>query len=168
MQTITKSYDVYTFDELSDKAKQKALDEYRYITPYYWADDSIESLKAFADAIDITLVDYSINFYNCSPSDARIENYEHTLDQEDASQIIKNGADAKWTGYIADCFLADGFRKEWDRGERDTKELFYAAFHEWLKAAQNDCEAQYSEEAYREHSEMNDYKFLSDGSLFTE
>lgn len=36
METITKEYKVYEFDELSDKAKSKVLEDFRYINVEYW------------------------------------------------------------------------------------------------------------------------------------
>ncbi len=57
----TKTINCYTFDELSDKAKDNV--KYNLCTEYVWMHEAIESLKAFANEIGITITNYSI--YPC-------------------------------------------------------------------------------------------------------
>lgn len=49
MKTITKTYNVYSFDELSNKAKQTAIDNYRYkdMDTSHVYDEAYETIKAF-------------------------------------------------------------------------------------------------------------------------
>lgn len=169
MQTITKSYEVYTFDELSDEAKENALQEFQNVTPYFWADDAIASLKAFANAINITIDDYEIDFYSCSHSSIKTSNDDHAITNDQAARDIKKDGEAmKFTGYCLDADLADGFYKEYLNGERNAGALFRAAFDSLLEAAQKDVDYQYSIEGFADFAEVNEYQFLADGSLFNE
>ncbi len=62
MRTITEIKTVYKFDELSDRAKEKARDwmrESNYELGYPWADETRQSLEAFAKLFPITLKDWS-------------------------------------------------------------------------------------------------------------
>lgn len=54
---------VYQFNELSDSAKENAINWYRNAGEYAWTEEWIDSLYAFADAIDITIDDYSVSPY---------------------------------------------------------------------------------------------------------
>ena len=48
---------VYSFDELSKEAKEKALEELRYINVDYenWADDTIEQIKRIGSYLGIEI-----------------------------------------------------------------------------------------------------------------
>lgn len=57
MRTETTTRTLYTFDELSDEAKERA---YQNWSPeYFWHDDNVKSLNAFCDALNIRLQSYS-------------------------------------------------------------------------------------------------------------
>jgi hypothetical protein len=56
---------VYTFDELSDKAKETARERYRNAqTEIPWQDETIESLKVLLKVAGIRLLDWSLGAYN--------------------------------------------------------------------------------------------------------
>jgi len=62
----TQTINIYSFDELSEEAKEKALNDYREgITEIFWADEILESLKGlFKKCSGVSLKDYSLNEYN--------------------------------------------------------------------------------------------------------
>lgn len=64
MRTIIKN--VYTFNELSDEAKEKAISNYRDSnTEIFWVDETLESLKGlFENCNGIKLKDYSLGECN--------------------------------------------------------------------------------------------------------
>ena len=62
MRTIKIS--VFSFDELSDKAKEEARQEVRCTQAYFWADEAINSLKQMALHFGAVLSDYDIDFSN--------------------------------------------------------------------------------------------------------
>jgi hypothetical protein len=72
---------VYTFDELSDSAKEKARDWYRKAntSESYYLDEIYDSLKALFKAANITLKDWSLGPYN--------RGNQVTFDLGDASEL---------------------------------------------------------------------------------
>ena len=52
--------DIYTFDELTDEAKEKARAWFRGVS-YAWCDESADSIKHFCDCFHIKLKDYEID-----------------------------------------------------------------------------------------------------------
>jgi hypothetical protein len=60
-RTITKTETLFTFDELSDKAKEKARDWYREDTPF---DNDFYDFKRVAEILGVTLATESIPLMN--------------------------------------------------------------------------------------------------------
>jgi len=60
MRTVAQTQ--YRFDELSDKAQERAVTDAAISMDYAWADDALASLKAFAEAQGSDLRDYSIDW----------------------------------------------------------------------------------------------------------
>ncbi len=143
----TKTINCYTFDELSDKAKDKAKDNVKYTlcTEYVWMHDAIESLKAFANEIGITITNYSIDAGCSAHSYIRWEGTPH-------SRFIKE----ELTDYCMDYPLT----KTWNK-TRDIDECF----GELLSDIQNDYEYQFEDEYVIEMCEANEYEFDEQGSL---
>lgn len=57
---------VYTFEELSESAKQKAISEYLYNGfEYHWMEENIETLNKFADLFDIKISVQSLDSNCC-------------------------------------------------------------------------------------------------------
>lgn len=164
----------YSFNELGDKAKQSAKDSFFECHGYSWADEAFASLKAFAKEFDARITDYSIDYWNTSPSYADFDAPEMERSQIEA-RIKMLGAfdpvtfrglgDCKLTGYCADEDVLDGLRKAFYEGEADLNELLQEGFWTWLKAAQTDCEYQASDEAFSDLCEANGYEFDEDGTM---
>ena len=71
MRKIVKKFNVFSFSELSQESKEKAIEAYRdqFIhssDPVLWQDEMFDSLKALFEASDINLTDYSLGL--CSHS----------------------------------------------------------------------------------------------------
>lgn len=62
----TKTINIYSYKELSEEAKEKALQDFRgKQTDIFWIDETIESLKSlFENCSGISLKDYSLGEYN--------------------------------------------------------------------------------------------------------
>lgn len=170
----TKTYNVYSFAELSRSAKARAIYEARAILGYPWEREAMKSLEALAGHFGGKLADYSVDWAACSHSSARfdmpdlepeeIEARMATLGTYDPA-TLKGHGDCKLTGYGTDEDAIDGFRAAWHAGERDLSALMSAAFKTWLEAAQADCADMYSEERFAETSDANEYEFTEDGKL---
>lgn len=97
MQTIITKTTVYDFDELTDEAKEKALDELRTWDLYGWHDENRASLYEWAKAFGASVADYSYGLWGHSYAVVRpgedpeltglrlrtwvINNYGHVLTQ---------------------------------------------------------------------------------------
>jgi hypothetical protein len=162
----------YTFDELSDEARERVKQRHGEVWGYSWADEAIASLKAFAKAFDARVSDYSVDWFNCSYSSARFDAPEmsrreigrrlRALGGYD-KKTLKGHGDCKLTGYWTDEDALDGMRKAYFAGESDLCELLQEGFSSWLKAAQADAEDQYSNERFAEFCEANGYEFDEKG-----
>ena len=63
MRTVTETIttNVYTFDELSDEAKEKVVDEARYSVMETSVDELVDCMKTAMDKMGITINDYEIS-----------------------------------------------------------------------------------------------------------
>ncbi len=55
MQVVTRDFEVYTYNELNEEAKEKAHRNYRYNHDYFWMDEIENSIKAIGKLLDINL-----------------------------------------------------------------------------------------------------------------
>lgn len=138
--------EAYTFDELSDDAKEKAKIE--LVSEYFWSDDAMASLYAFADEIGIKIIDYTID-WSCSA--ISYVKWEWRLDEHKNDLSVE-----ELTGYCMDFPLID----EWNK----TKDVD-GAIDAWVNDCQKDYEYQQSDEYMIEHCEANEYEFTKEGKL---
>lgn len=141
MKQVTTN--LYSFAELSEKAQEKALDEWRNSVEYFWGNDALASLEAFAEAVGIKIVNYGIDWLFPSQSYVRWEGTPCT-------RYIKEDL----TGYCADFSLTRTFNK--------TKDVDLA-IDSWLAECAKDYDYQLSAECFAEHAEANEYLFTEDG-----
>lgn len=181
----TKTYNVYSFAGLSPAAKDRAKQQHADLFGFNWSEEYLESLKALAEHFGGKLKDWQIDWFNSSYSSASFDMPDSDLASlgEDFAETeasiavklaelgsydpvtLKGHGDCKLTGFCGDESAIDGFRTAWYAGERSLSELMQAAFREWLKDAQADCESQYSDEVFAETCEANDYQFTEDGRI---
>ena len=138
--------EAYTFDELSDDAKENAKIE--LVSEYFWADEAMNSLYAFAEEIGINITECSISW--CGYGSMNVEwewiNKIHTNDI----------AVDTLTGYCADFVLID----KWN----DTKDVA-KTIDAWLNDCRKDFEHQQTDEFVSEHCWANKYEFTKEGKL---
>ena len=173
MRTIPLT--LYRFDELpSDKAKQRAVDDYAALFGYTWADEAIDSLRKLAEHFGGKMADYSIDYFKCSYSSATFGMPDLEPDEIERllarlggfnPETLRGLGDCVLTGYCADESAIDGFRQAFHRGERDLSKLMASAFDSWLEDAQADCASFYSFEQFAEHSDANDYEYTASGKF---
>lgn len=79
MRTITITTNIYKFDELSEEAKEKAIEDYRENMLFFWQDEIIDTIKAIANAMNCEAkwysydgITYDVSFYSRETED--IEN----------------------------------------------------------------------------------------------
>jgi len=59
MRTIETT--IYTFDELSDEAKENAIKQHRQCIEYPWYSECVDSLTAFCDSFNVRVIDYTLS-----------------------------------------------------------------------------------------------------------
>ena len=153
--------EIYTFEELSDEAKERARDWWRKDLDYPWFSESIDSIRAFANHFGVTLKDWQIG-------GGGGRDYIHT----DATSANFRGVrladidkDYMPTGYCLDCDLWGEFYQEFKR-TGDAKYAFEQAMEHAIWKIQQDIDYQYSDESVDESLTINDYKFTADGRIW--
>lgn len=156
MRTIKTT--IYKFDELSDKAKERAREYFRTNFDPAWNDESRNSIYTFCARFDVT-PEFSIGpFYPLDYShDATNENFR-------GLKISQFKRDYMPTGYCLDCDLWMSFYDEFKR-TGSSKIAFDHALYMGFKAWRDDLEGQLSDEYIGEMLEANEYEFTEEGDL---
>lgn len=145
MKTI--EVNLYTYDELSDKAKLNALIDYQCDAEYAWGQEALKSLEQFMIAVGVDMYNYDIDwlaphrskvYYECEPT----------------TELL---TDKSLWSYCAGANLAETFNK--------TKSIEQAV-QAFFKDCADDYEYQLSEEGFAEHCDANDFLFYENGKLF--
>lgn len=177
MRTITK--EIYSFDELSEEAKQNALENWGKDLEYFWSDEVIESLKKFIEYFNGELNNYSIDLLepHRNSFSLNIPSYMDDMPKADLKDMIdgmgaydkktlRGYGDCKFTGYCTDEELADGARKEFYRGETDVREIVLAGVSRWEKTVREDYEHQFTADFFADHADANGYEFTENGEMY--
>lgn len=154
----TETVSIYSFDELSDAGKARAISAYRNAGhDYFGIDDGIASLKEFAGHFGVKIKDYEIG--TCSHSyvthDAENRHFR-------GKRLAEFNRDNMPTGYYLDCNLWLTFYDVF-KASGDAKAAFKAAIDEWVRGFVADMEYEESDEAIAEMLSINDYEFLETG-----
>lgn len=156
-----KTINTYSFDELSDAAKDRALQDYRsHGFEYAWQDENHDSLNAFCDLFGVKVTDWSIGTWGHSYIKTDAEN-SHFRGWNKAKV---NDIPDFLTGYCFDCAFIEAFKKEFER-THDALHAFNGAIDAGLRAWVADLEDQESDEYIIECIEVNEYQFLENGRM---
>lgn len=184
MRTVTKT--IYTFDELSDDAKERAREWYRSCGDTWgWQSEWWNSAKEFSRIAPIKIreADYERGHVSIEWTGP---NYALRFDHSDniaeltglrAWKWLSNNGWFDWarknsagectmTGYCGDCSFSDAL-EPYERNPRavpDLKQVFYEMAQAWVFAARRDMEHSYSDEAVDESIIANEYEFDSEGN----
>lgn len=145
-----KTINIYSFDELSKEAKQSAIEYQRQRQDFFWADESVESLEAFAELIGLDIPSWEIDWLN-----PRLSNIQY--DDTHLKKDLNIPMDTELTGYCLDYTL---FR-EWNytKSVKETLEKFL-----WICCA--DYEEQLTDDSIGDYLMSNSYQFLEDGRIY--
>ena len=157
MKTITREISLYRWDELSDRAKDKAIG--MYFSEYLWGDGVVSSLQGFFKAYGTRMVDWCIDYCQGSSRVKLIVPKGWEPDE------ILQEAEGYKVGYYIDAVLADSVKASVKSGETDLEAMLIAAFYDVVKSVQADYEYQTSDEAISETCEANDYWFTEQGEI---
>ena len=167
---------LYSFSELSQEAKEYALNKWNENNDYHFGDEALESLKKFAEHFNAELRDWSIDYLEGYRSHVKFVLPEPEPTEKELKEMIKSMGsynkktlrglgDCKFTGVCFDENCADGAREAFVKGERNLLELLFAGYGEWHRAVTGDVEYQMSEEAFAETCEANEYTFEENGKM---
>jgi hypothetical protein len=157
MRTIETT--LYTFDELSDAAKEQAIAKQRQYVDYPWFSECLDSLKAFCDEFSVKVTDYTLSdCYRASIStDATAKHFR-------GLKLSSFDRESMPTGFCFDCDLRYSFYDEFKK-TGDSHHAFQTALEAFLSSVRRDIEWHYSDEAISEHLSINNYEFTEDGDL---
>lgn len=151
---------VYSFDELDDKAKERAREWYRHGMDFHWSDESIGSIKAFCEHFGTRLTNWSVGAY--AP---------YSFDVDAPASLFRGlklrdvDRDAMPTGYCLDSSLWFTFYDTF-KATGCASKAFEAALDEAFKDWRTDMEWQMSDEYIDEHMMINEYQFTENGKIF--
>lgn len=154
---------LFGIDELSDGAKARAVEWYRYSQggDYAWHNESRASIEAFCSHFGVQLKDWSVGaFYPYYYStDAGNKNFR-------GFKLKDFKPDHAPTGYCLDFDIWGTFYEVF-AASGDAKEAFHRALDAGFKAWREDMEHSTSDEYIYEALLANEYEFLEDGTVWT-
>jgi len=183
MKTVEIS--VYQFNELSESAKEKAIENHRIYDEYSWSQEVLESVKEGLEHFGASLSNYSIdwNNINCSCwkvnfpeqselSGVRLWKYLQNQGlltywnkyQKKTDKLLSGNC--PFTGVCFDEDFLDNIRQFVKKPNKHTtfKELLEDAVYNCFNAGCKDFEYQQSDEAITET--LSEYEFTEDGSRY--
>jgi hypothetical protein len=191
----TKKVKIYKLHELSDEARQKAIDDFRYEEQYPWNDYNKGVIDAFIEMISIIKVDKA--YYGDRDHGVEWEFYYGTEHIGDLSgiRLLKylwnNFSSTLYSGkyyskgkisrhskvileeniltgyYIGANILKPIFDFMNKPNESiDFSDLINDCFHEWVKACEANLDYYFSDENIANTIELNEIKFTKDGRVF--
>ena len=149
----TEEIKIFKFNELSDDAKETAKMSMGLYDDYFWGTESLESLELFFDCLNISMLDYSIDW-----ADPYTSYVKYEVSGDSKLDVTFNPSIDSFTGYCMDYTLMKAYNTTKDIEK--TIEVF-------LKDCCSDFESQWTDEYANEHSCANEYEFLSDGTFYT-
>lgn len=156
-----KTINVYSFSELSDEAKERALSDYRSKGfEYAWRDENHDSLNAFCNLFGVKVTDYSIGTWGHSYITTDAENHHF----RNLNKIKIAAIPEFLTGYCLDCDFIEAFKKEFEK-TGNALCAFNGAIDAGLSAWVEDLESQESDDYISGHLEANEYQFLENGRM---
>lgn len=160
MKTITKTYDVFSFDELDEDARQNALEKLWDINvDHEWWNFTFEDARNIG--LKITEFDLDRNRY------AKGEFIDPA--PEVAEKILSDHGKDCETYKTAKAFL-DTIKEEYPNNDYDydeiiEKDFLYSLLEDYSIMLQKEYEYLTSEEAIIETIKANDYQFDKEGNL---
>ena len=160
MKIIEKT--VYTFAELTDKAKQKAEHWYCENVPYFWGDEHISEIKEFLGVFNVELTRYEYDTYTFS--------YRTDIDnckwQGMDKKNVLSRLNRYQVGYCAGEGIKQSFMAEYAK-HGSIKRAIIEALGKSFKELCKDYEYHFSDEAIEDFfsSDEDYFYFYEDGTI---
>lgn len=176
MKTITKEYQIYTFDELSQEAKDKALNDYFAEESFDFLSEDMEyKLTELLAENQIKISDgdklkiqYSLS--NCQGDGAMFEGryewngYEVSIKQSGHYYHFNSKQIEMWQEKHDTCETVDASEEVYKQFDN----LYVSICKELARYGYDVIETYQSEESFKDICEENGYTFLSTGEMFNE
>lgn len=174
----TETIDVYSFYELDDDAKERALEALRSAHEYYWHRENRESLEEFCKHFDVELGSWEYSLYASPHISGRVVDEELAeLKRVRLWKWLGNSGildddlltgNCPFTGYYMDEELLDPIRDFMKKplGSLTWQGLIDECLWRWATACSRDLEYSYSSEALVESADANDLEFTKTGEIF--
>lgn len=158
MKQIT--INAYSFNELSDNAKNNARQHYYENINYFWADEHLEGVKRFLDLFNITLVNWAYDEYHAdfetSINDCKFQN----ISKKRVNVLVKSFN----VSYYADETLVAAFNESYSEHGSIKLAIKYA-LQQSGNDLKNDIKHHYTDEYMRDYFEATEYFFTQDGKV---
>jgi hypothetical protein len=152
----------YSFEELSQSSKEKAVAKFSEHDEYPWFDEAMASATAFVEHFGAKITNYSIGL------EAHRSRVQTTIEPSSfrGMKLKDFSRDYMPTGYCIDCDLWMEFYDEFKKTGH-AHHAFNMALESFYQAVARDVEDYFSFESMAELLTINEYEFNEDGSWFT-
>lgn len=156
MRTIEKT--IYTFDELDNRAKERAREWWRRGAEYPWWAEVVDSLKSFCGEFGVSVLDYSLGGRGAFvKTDATNENFR-------GLRLRDFDREKMPTGFCFDSALRYTFADEFKK-HGDALGAFKSALDSFIREVESDLEWHFSDECADETITANGYEFDENGGI---
>ena len=151
---------VYTFDELSKKAKENALEWANGVfTDHFWHTDSMESIEAFCARFNVKLENYEYDTYS----------FRYNTNTENrhfrSVKLSQFTGEEMPTSYWLDCDIWKTFYNTF-KATGNAKRAFLASLDAGFKSIVSDYAGQFEPENMGDFLTIKAYDFTADGKVF--
>lgn len=166
----TKTYTIYEYDELTDKAKEKAREWYRNVNDYPLLPDCMretaEELLTAAGFKELDIKDVYYSLFHCQGDGAMVEfTGTYTDDTGTYRLTVKHsGRYSHERSTIIDCINTDTGEEDYDKGEEIEENVIVPAFKALAKAGYAYIDAEDEDENVAETIRANGYTFDINGN----
>ena len=185
MKTVTKEFRVYDFEELSEKAQEKAYQKWYEIQDFACSDEYRDTMKAFEEAFNVKVYDWNVDTCNYDYRFRLNDMPEFKFEDENrktlkekirVSKYIIGRLDSKkdttnciFTGFCADCDILGIYNmvKNWQAFFLDYDSFIRASLENFFSAWSKDMEYSFSMENFKENY-ANEESYLENGKVFYE
>jgi|TARA_Y100000310_G_scaffold299507_1_gene334415 hypothetical protein len=158
---------VYEYNDLNEKAKEKALNWFRENNNYdFLSDDLEEDLKELLRVNKISFDESLKIYYSLSYSQGDGFCFEGDFEYKDYQINIKNSGHYSHKNSVNIEITKEDGEDAKEEIYKEFKNIFDDICDELEKIGYSYIESENSEENFRDWSNANDYRFLEDGSFW--
>ena len=158
MKQIT--INAYSFNELSDKAKDKARYYYCENINYFWGSEHLEGVKRFLSLFNIVLVNWAYDEYHADFETDINDCKFQGLSKKRVNDLIKSFN----VSYCTDETLVTAFNESYSQ-HGSIKLAIEEALRQSEINLKNDIAYHYTDESMQDYFEANEYFFTQDGKI---